>query len=300
MNAPDTTYAIRRHSTGIYAARHSGLYRSRDGGGSWQNLYQGQLPQPNLPTLAIALPPDATDEGEAARLFAGIAGGIALSPDGGRTWTAHSFRSPPPTVTCLTLMPGTAQHTLLAGTYADGMFRSTDSGQSWQPASFGLYDHHVLCLAASPQFDTDGLVFAGTSSGIYRSQNGGRLWHDLPLPQDDPVLCLALSPDFAADRRLLAGTEAGALFESRDAGTDWDRCQHWSGAVNTLLLCQAGIIAQVDDRILHSADGGASWTQRAAAVSAAALADDDRSLLLAMNDGSLQQQPLNQAPTNAK
>ena len=288
----DSIYAVAEVNGSLYLARHSGLYRSPLSSVDWRNLYQSWLPNDAVPTLAIAASPHVAADGI---LLAGISGGIALSEDGGDTWAARHFRNPLPLVTGLALSPAFANdRTILAGTYEDGLFRSTDGGKSWQAGSFGLFDHSILCLALSPQFADDGRAFVGTGSGIYISENGGRLWHDCALPLDDAVLSLALSPDFAADRALFAGTEANGLLQSSDGGATWRVCCPMEGAVNALLLIAAGspnhrLVALVNDSLVGSTDGGASWTSVVdGGVQALTLAADSRSILLAMADGSLQ------------
>lgn len=283
----DRIYALAALDGSLYLARHSGLYRAAPSGDGWRSLYGSWLADDAAPTLAIAA--------ANGLLLAGIRGGIALSEDGGGTWAARHFRNPPPLVICLALSPAfAADRTILAGTYEDGLFRSTDGGQSWQAGSFGLFDHSILCLELSPQFADDGRAFVGTGSGIYISQNGGRLWHDGALPRDDAVLSLALSPDFAADGTLFAGTESNGLLQSSDGGATWRVCCPMEGAVNALLLLadespSHSLVALVNDRLVHSADGGASWTSLVdGGVQALALEADRRAILLAMADGTVQ------------
>lgn len=289
----DRTYAMASTGAALYIARHSGLFCSQPADDVEQNLYQSWLPDQPLPTLALALSPEFAIDG---LILAGINGGVARSDDAGETWQALQFRIPPPLVTCLALSPTfDSDGCVLAGSYEDGIFRSGDGGRSWAAANFGLFDHNVLCLALSPAFSDDGLAFAGTSSGIYRSQNGGRLWQDLSMPSgDETVLSLALSPGFAADGGLYAGTEAHGLLHSSDGGKCWQRLQLTDGAVNSVIVLPGDdsdcrLIAQVDESVLQSEDGGINWQLLASAdVDAVALADD-ASLLIALADGSVTQ-----------
>ena len=287
----DRAYAMASTGAALYIARHSGLFCREPGDVVGQNLYQSWLPDQPLPTLALALSPEFAIDG---LILAGINGGVARSEDAGETWQALQFRIPPPLVTCLALSPAfDSDGCVLAGSYEDGVFRSGDGGRSWTAGNFGLFDHNVLCLALSPAFAEDGLAFAGTSSGIYRSQNGGRLWQDLSMPSgDETVLSLALSQGFAADGGIYAGTEAHGLLHSADGGQRWQKLQLPDGAVNSLIVLPVDdsdyrLIAQVDESVLLSEDGGMNWQLLASAdVDAVALAED-ASLLIALADGSV-------------
>ena len=284
----DKIYAIAEVNEALYLACHSGLYRSAAGAERRQNTYQSWMPNPSVPTLAMAASPNYAADGI---LLAGISGGIVLSEDGGQTWALHHFRRPLPMVTCLALSPAFASdRTVLAGTYEDGLFRSTDGGQSWQAGSLGLFDHSILCLALSPRFADDGRVFAGSGSGIYISENGGRLWHDIAMPVDDAVLSIALSPDSI----LFAGTESNGLLQSGDGGATWETCYRTGGAVNTILLsADHGMLALVDDSLVHSADCGAGWSRIVdGGVHALALEEDGKAILLGLDDGRIQRKAL--------
>ncbi len=277
----DRTHSLVKSSGMIYAARQSSLYRI-NANGEVQNLYQTWLPDEDLPTLAIAV------ESGDGTILAGINGGVARSTNGGLSWDAIQFRSPPPLVTCLALSPEFARDAcVLAGTYEDGVFRSSDGGKTWRAHNHGLFDHSVYCLALSPSFAEDGIAYAGTGSGIYRSQSGGRFWRDLVLPAgDETVLSLALSNGFV----LYAGTESHGLLCSCDAGETWRSLLPQNGAVNAVAMAaDRTLVVQLDDAVLRSTDGGATWIEVVAA-NVDCLAVEDETILLAMSDGSIRRQ----------
>ncbi|MGQ9626781.1 MAG: WD40/YVTN/BNR-like repeat-containing protein [Anaerolineae bacterium] len=256
-----------------FAARHSGLYRSEDGGLTWQNAYASlELDKP-LITAAVAVSPNF----EADRsVFAGVPGGILRSVDGGKSWYISGLPSPPPFISTLVVSPNFAQDgTLLAGTMEDGVFRSTDRGSHWSPCNFGLLDLNVLSMAISPEFATDETLFVGTVSGIFRSTNGGRAWREVNFPSDfAPVLSLAISPNYADDGILFAGTESFGLFFSDDRGNSWTRLgeEILTGAVNAIILSpnfpeKPDILALLGDALLISRDFGRRWSDWKAGLS---------------------------------
>ena len=230
---PDLTYALAASSNFdrdevCYAARRSGLYRSEDGGRSWQDAYACLGLAAPLATLAVAT------SGES--VFAGVSGGVLRSFDGGATWLTTPLPPPPPVVSGLVLSPDYARDgTVLAATVEDGVFRSGDRGSQWESWNFGLLDLDVYSIAISPAFGDplgssglgssgDETLYVGTETGIFRSTNGGRAWREVGFDTDlAPVLSLALSPDYARDGCLYAGTASQGLYCSGDRGRTWAR-----------------------------------------------------------------------------
>jgi photosystem II stability/assembly factor-like uncharacterized protein len=249
-----------------FAARPTGLYRSEDGGQSWQDAYASLDLEVALATAAVVVSPAYNSD---QAVFAGVGGGILRSVDGGLTWLVATLPSPPPFVLSLVISPNFERDgVLLAGTMEDGVFRSADRGSSWNAWNFGLLDLNVLCLAISPDFGVDETLFVGTDSGIFRSTNGGRAWREVDFSPDlAPVLSLAISPAFGTDGTLFAGTEAHGLFQSTDGGQSWQQLggDQLTGLVNSILLspefpAKSDLLVLSGDDLLVSRDGGQYWS----------------------------------------
>ncbi|MEJ5198595.1 MAG: hypothetical protein WHX53_06700 [Anaerolineae bacterium] len=250
-----------------FAARGSGLYRSTDGGATWQLAYASLGLDEAVATPAVAISPDFPSD---HTVFAGVAGAILRSYDGGQTWYVSSLPTPPPVVSCLAVSPDYVRDgVVFAGTMEDGVFRSSDRGDHWVRWNFGLLDLHVMALALSPAFAADETLFAGVESGIFRSTNGGRAWREVPFPTDlAPVLSLALSPGFKQDGFLLAGTEEHGLWCSHDAGRSWSRLGEGmiEGSVNAILLAAdfprtPMILVVTSEGVRVSSDAGKTWDE---------------------------------------
>jgi photosystem II stability/assembly factor-like uncharacterized protein len=257
-----------------FAARASGLFRSEDGGLTWEDAYASLELEGALTTAAVAVSPSfETDHS----VFAGVPGGVLRSMDGGRSWHIAQLPSPPPFVLALVVSPDFARDgTLLAGTLEDGVFRSGNRGGHWAAWNFGLLDLNVLSMVISPDHAEDETLFVGTESGIFRSTNGGRAWREVAFSsQRDanptewaPVLSLALSPEYAKDGVLLAGTEACGLFCSRDGGETWERLgeEVITEAVNSILLspeypARPEMLVLLGNGLLVSRDDGQTWSE---------------------------------------
>ena len=249
-----------------FAARHSGLYRSDDGGITWNFAYTALNLSEPLSTMAVAVSPEfSTDQS----VFAGVPGGILRSDDGGQNWQAVEFPALPSVVSSLFVSPTYAEDGIvLAGTLEDGVFLSANRGQQWVAWNFGLFDPHILCIVLSPDFNHDRTVFVGTETGLFRSRNGGRSWQDIELPVEDAILSLAISPGCAGDRIVLIGTEAQGLFYSQDEGSTWQRMGEnlITDTVNDIIVVaenpsNLSILALLSNNLLISRDRGNSWVE---------------------------------------
>lgn len=239
----------------IFAAKQSGLYRSLDGGQTWDDAYLSLDLEAPLPTTFV----EVVSNKESLIIFACVEGNVLRSTDRGNTWSFAKLSSPPPLITTMVTSPNFAQDgSLLAGTMQDGIFRSTSGGATWSGWNFGLYDPNINSLAISPAFSEDQSLFAGTQSGIFHSINAGRSWRDLNFPIDAaPVLSLGLR----SNGTIYAGTEERGLFISQDDGTTWNKLA--TGSVEQIILGQKDEILIVKDGgIQFSENDGKSWEAR--------------------------------------
>lgn len=130
------------------------------------------------------------------------------------------------------------------------LMMSDDEGASWQTRSrTAVYD-----LAVDPR-DPDGLL-ATTDAGPALSRDQGRTF--APLTDAPPLRVLAWAgPD------LFAVDETGTVHVSPDDGSSWTSRGSLGGAPQALHVTEDGeLFAAIDDRILASGDGGASWDVR--------------------------------------
>jgi hypothetical protein len=171
----------------------SGLYRSTDGGQTWQPASRGLT---DLMITRLVVSPDfAVDH----TLFAaGTSGGLFRSTDGGTSWTplADRYRTDQSawaTLTALAISPNFARdQRLLIG--ADGTWLSRDGGGTWAM----VLPEAAVSLAYLADAQT---VYAILSSAnVARSDDGGEHWvmvgDGLEVPPDGTLGMLA-GDDFA-------------------------------------------------------------------------------------------------------
>ena len=158
----------------IYAATGSGLYVSTDGGDTW-------IKQPGGPPLSYSVV--AAGDGQ---LYVGTLGGgvytATVKPDHSVTW--QGSHGPTAEIHAIQLLsipdrPGT----LFATSFPGGVFKSTDGGDSWNEANFGLPGFTLpdptrngyYALAFNPA-DPDNLYLGIYGYGVYRSDDGAATW----------------------------------------------------------------------------------------------------------------------------
>ena len=241
LEDPDTVYA---------GVEDAGLFRSADGGQSWQELpaLRGHESGPSWQPGAggMCLHTIILDPATPGRMFAAIsAAGAFRSDDAGQTWRPinHGLRSqgiPDPGAEVGHCVHRLAMHpsrpsVLYMQKHWDVM-RSDDAGESWHevsgnlPTDFGFpIDVHahepdtiyvVPITSDSEHFPPEGRL------RVYRSRTGGDEWEALTsgLPQEHcyvNVLRDAMAVDTLDSCGVYFGTTGGQVYASADAGDSW-------------------------------------------------------------------------------
>ena len=189
----------------IYLAAYElgGLYRSADGGVSWQEARRGLE---SLAPLTVAV--DATNPDVA---WVGTRLGGYRTTDGGQNWQPMTALPERP-IYALALTAG--GRTLYAGGEATGIWRSDDGGETWKPSKSATQQLSILGLAIAP----DGTVFAGTAGqGVWASRDDGQSWQ---MAGDELAQAYVSVLEVAQDNQLYA-LASSRLYLSRDGGATW-------------------------------------------------------------------------------
>ncbi len=241
LEDPDTVYA---------GVEDAALFRSTDGGQSWQELpaLRGHKSGPSWQPGAggMCLHTIILDPATPGRMFAAIsAAGAFRSDDAGQTWRPinHGLQSqgiPDPDAEVGHCVHRLAIHpsrpsVLYMQKHWDVM-RSDDAGESWHevsgnlPTDFGFpIDVHahepdtiyvVPITSDAEHFPPEGRL------RVYRSRTGGDEWEALTsgLPQEHcyvNVLRDAMAVDTLDSCGVYFGTTGGQVYASADAGDSW-------------------------------------------------------------------------------
>ena len=197
----------------LYGMTSSSVWRSTDGGASWDNHV--------LPTYATGIAADPLVSG---RLFvsgynySGYSVPVVMtSTDYGQSWSTEVLVPDTGYAYCVAFDPvhtGTAY----AGCQYGLLFKTTDGGAHWDSACGGLPGTTYFEGIAVNSGDPD-IVLAAAGDGVYRSTDAGASWagvgemttaFDLALTSADPALAYCLGYDTAP-----------CLYVSTDSGVTW-------------------------------------------------------------------------------
>ena len=241
LTDPDTVYA---------GVEDAALFRSGDGGRSWQELaglreVKGHLWQPGAGGMCLhTILQDASNP---KRMFVAIsAAGAFRTDDGGETWRPinRGLNSPYELPDSAAEVGHCVHNLAMHPSRPNVLFmqkhwdvnRSDDAGDSWHevsgnlPSDFGfpigVHAHEpetiyvVPIKSDSEHYPPDGKL------RVYRSRSGGHEWEALTkgLPQKDcyvNVLRSALAVDSCESCGIYFGTTGGQVYASSDSGDSW-------------------------------------------------------------------------------
>ena len=228
-----------------------GLYRSVDGGVSWEARNAG-LPQiPSRRLLDVAADPLSP-----GTVYTAVSGfGIFRSDSGGARWTPSLRGNEPIRIEQAAADPF-ATHTLYAH-----QVKSTDGGASWRrPPNVPLR----APLDIFPDPLTPGTIYwTGFADDLptltlFKTTDGGEGWVVLGL--DFPVNDLAIDP---VDANTVYACHGAGVEKSVDGGISWNGLVSLPMGCTRLVIDSATpgtVYAATPHEVLKSVDGGESWT----------------------------------------
>jgi len=169
--SPDYTDDLTIFAASLYA----GLYKSTDGGLSWDRLHETGPMDTNLSRVALS-PNYAVDQ---TLFVCRPSGQIALrglykSTDGGLSWTRIAGTEDVTLLDFILSPQFPSDGTIFIGTLEKGVLKSIDGEDGLVPTS--LTDAYVTALDISPNFESDSTLFAASYNGIYKSEDTGNSW----------------------------------------------------------------------------------------------------------------------------
>ena len=228
------------NSNTLLLGTHDGLYRSTDGGKTWQA--QGLDAQ------------DAMNLARAGGRSLWTAGHdvFARSSDGGRTWVAVNPAGLPSLDLHGFAVDPRNSNRLFAAVAGEGLFRSDNGGRSFAPVSAQV-GGGVMALAVT----RSGSILAGDmQKGLLVSSDGGATWR---LALRAQLMGIAVNPRdpervLAAGRGISLSTDGGRTWRPRLELAEGAGPVAWSKSKSRLAY-----VVGFDRTLYRTIDGGTTW-----------------------------------------
>ena len=200
----------------LAGAMNSLLYRSQDGGETWQLL---NFPKRNLSEVTCVLVDPSDSHHYMAGIISADGGGLFDSADEGKTWTSvkgvdnFGVRS---------LISAPSKPTRFISGTLHGVMLSEDSGKTWTRISDpqNAEMQGITAVAVDPQ--NPDIIYAGTSHLPWKSTDGGKTWESIHNGMIDDSDVFSLYVDGANPQDIFASACSG-IYSSANRGDMWKK-----------------------------------------------------------------------------
>lgn len=148
-----------------------GLWRSLDGGQTWEQRPSGRLNDLGG-ALSLSIHPEDADS-----VMAGTQRGLYRSEDGGATWAAVLEG---PAVTAVFYDLSYSERVLAYAAHPDmGLMQSEDGGGNWEPYDFVVPGSDAVGYIAVHPNEPEVIYLGSYGQNLYKTDNGGATWQQL-------------------------------------------------------------------------------------------------------------------------
>ncbi len=203
-------------NTVLAGGMNSLLFRSQDGGETWQLL---DFPKRNLSEVTCVLVDPSDSKHYLAGIISADGGGLFDSPDEGRTWTpvkgVENFG-----VRSLVSAPSKPTR-FISGTLR-GVMMSDDSGKTWTRISDPQNAEMQGITAVAVDPTNPDIIYAGTSHLPWKTMDGGKSWQSIHTGMIDDSDVFSLYVDRANPQDIFASACSG-IYSSANRGDQWKK-----------------------------------------------------------------------------
>ena len=236
-----------------------GLFRSEDGGKTWQSSTTGVPPEWRNTTYWVAFDPKVRGRMWSVNSYthdlprpkmwrhqdpARYKGGVCISEDGGKTWRKSNLGMDETAATHILLDPKSPvdARVLYVTGFGRGVYKSSDGGKTWSLKNQGITQHQPFAWRLSLASDgtlyvvvarrsEDGSIGNAGDGALYHSRDGAEHWEPVALPYDvNGPNAVTVDPQSPQRLYLAAWARAsgvhgdgGGIYLSEDGGKNWKR-----------------------------------------------------------------------------
>jgi photosystem II stability/assembly factor-like uncharacterized protein len=278
-----------------------GLFRSEDGGKSWQSSTNGVPEEWRNTTYWVVFDPDVrgrmwsvnsgTHDLPRPKMWRknsvlNYRGGVCRSDDGGKTWTKSNSGMEETAPTHILLDPRSPANArvLYVAAMGRGVYKSTDDGRSWtlknngiiqsQPLAWRLaLDSNGTLYVVIARRSEDGSIGNEGDGALYRSSDSAESWQQVTLPRGVNGLN-GIAVDTRDHGRIYLAAwarasgvhgDGGGIFVSDDGGKTWsqvlDRDRHVYDVTIDPRNADVLYASGFESSAWRSIDRGEHWTR---------------------------------------
>jgi photosystem II stability/assembly factor-like uncharacterized protein len=203
----------------IYAGtQNDGIFRSRNGGASWERTSSGlaelAIPSVRRPVYEMILDLEVSPTAGSPVYVTQMHRGVFKTDNGGNGWREANGGLTAASITALEV-DRRRPSIVYAAAMNGGVWRSGSAGRHWRRR--GLTGRLVSDVTLDPV--KRHVVWAATNTGLYRSRNDGRTWKRRLKLKETGISAVAVAP---SNRRFVyAGTFNRGLYRSWNGGRTW-------------------------------------------------------------------------------
>ena len=255
-----------------------GVFLTRDGGVSWEQIGNGLECDPGSPDSTFRLTGVLAISPDASRLFLGTESeGVFVRSIAGDTWVKSNTGLFATDVFSIAANPHNPAH-LIAAVRELVLQKSIDGGKSWATANnwkgevcrspdLIAWSGPIPDCFVNRQIEwlsNDNKIFVAGECGVLVSHDGGESWDDSRSP-GDWVHSIAVAPGNTQRVYVVRGSPRKIVERSLDGGMTWSQCAEYpieDGSFRSIAVSPENaskIIAGTSRGLFTSHDGCASW-----------------------------------------
>jgi photosystem II stability/assembly factor-like uncharacterized protein len=238
-----------------------GVYRSKDGGNSWEHISSPELK--NIESIAV-------DPKDPNVIYAGTWHLAWKTSDGGANWQ-HINKGMIDDSDVFSIIVDSSNPSVVFASACSGIYKSTNGGDLFskiQGIPFSARRTRVLKQDPS----NENIVYAGTTEGLWKTSDLGKTWKRVTNPE---VVVNDVMIDPRNSQRVLLATDRSGVLASDDGATTFTASNHGytHRYVSSILANNKSgdvYVGVVNDKeqggVFYSRDGGQHWMQKSSGL----------------------------------
>jgi photosystem II stability/assembly factor-like uncharacterized protein len=249
----------------VVAGALDGVYRSNDGGDTWERLSPANSADiKNIESIAV-------DPKDPNTVYAGTWHLAWKTSDGGANWQ-HINKGMIDDSDVFSVIVDHDNSSVVFASACSGIYRSENGGNLFtkiQGIPFSARRTRVLKQDPT----NENIIYAGTTEGLWKSTDLGKAWKRVSDPE---VVVNDVMIDPRDSKRVLLATDRSGVMASTDGASTWTTSNHGytHRYVSAILAdnkdASTLYVGVVNDReyggVFHSNDAGQHWSQKAAGL----------------------------------